>query len=727
MPNDLQTWGISGTRIALQQVAGSVERRLGLHVEFSGDAFTATAPASPDFTGPEKVSARVADGVIEIEVTLPAARGRGPMDLAIRYMAKLDQKRVRFRVEDDRPRLDLQLSAAPLDPVRLANLEQQFAIMAEFAVAWRAEAPEGRCPVDQEKLYEPVKEIAEPVTPLAPNGLGAKVREALDPAARYLRAGTSVALATASRIEQQYAEAALASLLPGYGILTLGRLRIPGVSPKGLIEIRGKSPGPLVVHASQLITGTSRWERDELRPALELLATRGEGTVFSGAYEEISQAFVFQGAKPTPTLPAIVSLPAGLAPLSDLCRFAVQLAGAGQLPAKAIGELAAELHHTLARLPNGGAERILPELARNTVLNWSGAARVSSADMARSLLSLKQTFAGAPPPAIVTRHAEVQGQLMRVLDPGLSGHLKGNLAGQDGAIDELVRRLRAEVLGRPLHQPLRWAALGPPGVGKSDSARLIAEWIGVPYESIDLGSFADAYTANAQLRGSGRGLVGSNEMGRIEALSKVHGGVVVEFADLDHAPPHVRPQLADLCLQILDKGAFETANGATCSAANLILAFTLNLPGGRDEKLARGMGFQQGSNRAHQVHRAIEELKAIVSTAFLSRVGTPILFGPLGEEALAVILERSVRRAVDTACERLGVPIPAWRMPERLGHRLLALAPGQSASLGARGLTEHARAYATEAAAEAIGFLRSAPAEVRVQLDEAAQRLEITE
>jgi hypothetical protein len=727
MGNDLQTWGASGAQLALQQVARSVESRLGLHVEASGDAFTATAPASPDFAGPDSLRARIADGVMEIEVTLPAARGRGPMDLPFRYLEKLDQK-VRPRLVEDHPRLDLRIDAAPLDPVRLTKLEQQFAVIAEFSAALRAEAPAHEHRADLETLYEGIKEIAEPVTPLAPASLSEQVRETLDPAAQYLRAGTSVALATASRIQQQYAEAALAAVLPGYGIPTLGRLRIPGLSPKGLIEIRTKSPGPLAVHASQMMNGTSRYERDEWRPALELLSVRGEGTLFSGAYEELSQAFVFQGTRPAPTLPAIIVIPAGMAPLSDLCRFAVLRASAGQVPAKTVADLAGELQRTLADLPQGGAERILPELARNAVLNWSGAAPVPSAGLAQSLLSLKQTFAGAPPPAVVARDAGLQERLIgRLLDPALTAYLKASLAGQEGAIDELVRRLRAEVLGRPLHQPLRWASLGPPAVGKSESARLIAEWIGVPYESVDLGSFADSYTANAQLRGSGRGLVGSNEMGRLESLSKIHGGVVVEFADLDHAPVNVRAQLADLCLQVLDKGAFETANGATCSSANLIIPFTLNLPGGRDERLFREMGFQQGSVRTQPVHRAIEELKPIVSSAFLSRVGTPILFGPLDAGALALILERAVRHALDTACERLGAPVPAWRMPERLGERLLALAPGHTASLGARGLAEHARAYAAEAAAGAIALLRTAPPEARILLDESARRLEIKE
>jgi hypothetical protein len=725
MANDLQTWGRAGEQLALQQVASSVESRLGLRVESSGDSFS-TAPVAADFTGPEMVRARIADGVIEIEVTLSAVQGRGPMDLPFRYLEKLDQK-VRPRLVDDRPRLDLRIDAAPIDPIRLTRLQEQFAIIAEFSAALRTEAPVSGRSIDLESLYEAIKEIAEPVTPLTPSP-GENLRRAFDPAAQFLRAGTSVALPAASRIEQQYAEAALAALLPGYGIPTLGRLRIPGLSPKGLVEVCAKCPGPLAVHASQMMNGTSRYEQDEWRPALELLSLRGQGALFTGAYEEISRAFVFQGAKPTPTQPAIATLPPGLAPLGDLCRFAVQRAGDGQLPARAMAELAEELQRTLADVPTGGAERILPELARNAVLNWSGAAKVSSASLAQSLLSLKQTFSGAPPPALVARDGELQERLLRrLLDPALGGFLKDTLTGQDDAIDELVRRLRAEVLGRPLHQPLRWASLGPPGVGKSDSARLIAEWIGVPYESVDLGSFADSYTANAQLRGSGRGLVGSNEMGRLESLSKTHGGVVVEFADLDHAPVHVRAQLADLCLQVLDKGAFETASGATCSSANLIVPFTLNLPDGRDEKLHRGMGFQTVNSPMQRLHRAIEELKLIVSSAFLSRVGTPILFGPLDDDALALILERAVRHALDTACERLGASIPVWRIPAGFGRRLLALAPGQTASLGARGLAEHARVWVAEAVAGNIAFLRSTPAEARIQLDDSARTLEITE
>ena len=140
---------------------------------------------------------------------------------------------------------------------------------------------------------------------------------------------------------------------------------------------------------------------------------------------------------------------------------------------------------------------------------------------------------------------------------------------------------------------MRYCAEGTPATGKSESTVLLAEWLGIPYICIDAASMSSSHTAAAQLLGSGRGIVGSYQSGRLEQAAKHHAGAVIEVSDLDHAVPEVRAAMADLFLQILENGEAQSATGAMFSCANLIFVFTMNLPGGQDAKVHQGIGFQK--------------------------------------------------------------------------------------------------------------------------------------
>ena len=154
-----------------------------------------------------------------------------------------------------------------------------------------------------------------------------------------------------------------------------------------------------------------------------------------------------------------------------------------------------------------------------------------------------------------------------------------------------------ECLARPLYQPFRYCAQGTPATGKSESAILIAKLLNIPYVNIDAASMPDYYTATSQLLGSARGIVGSFQSGRLEQAAKHHSGALIEISDLDHASPNVRCVLADLFLQILETGEAQSATGAMFSCANLILAFTMNLPKGQDERVRKKIGFSSEPTR----------------------------------------------------------------------------------------------------------------------------------
>jgi ATP-dependent Clp protease ATP-binding subunit ClpA len=275
------------------------------------------------------------------------------------------------------------------------------------------------------------------------------------------------------------------------------------------------------------------------------------------------------------------------------------------------------------------------------------------------------------------------------------------LLAQDDALAQLTAHLRMESLTRPPHQPLRYCAQGTPATGKSESAVLLAQRLGIPYVNIDAASLPDYYTAAAQLLGSGRGIVGSHQSGRLEQAAKHHAGAVIEVSDLDHATPQVRAALADLFLQVLETGAAQSAAGAMFSCANLIFAFTMNLPEGMDEGVRKGgPGFHQTVAPETVRARVVTEIKKYLSSAFLSRVGTPILFAPLDGEALAVIVERAIGAALRTAAERLQLGLSDIVIAPGTGAQVVVTLQANLTAFGARALLEHGRTQAATALLE---------------------------
>jgi ATP-dependent Clp protease ATP-binding subunit ClpA len=173
--------------------------------------------------------------------------------------------------------------------------------------------------------------------------------------------------------------------------------------------------------------------------------------------------------------------------------------------------------------------------------------------------------------------------------------------------------------------------------------------------------------------------------------------VVCEISDIDHAAPDVRSALADLFLMILETGEAQSAKGNMFSCAQLILAFTMNLPEGKDETVLKGLGFGGAPSWREVQRRVSGEIKDMLSSAFLSRVGTPVVFRPLDEEALATVVERAIDGALRTAAERMGTAVAGVDLEAGLGAHVLRSLDADTTAFGARVLLEHGRLLAADA------------------------------
>lgn len=637
----------------------------------------------------------------------PAARMR--MRKLVDLIASLNEKcrliAPRQQSPDEQPALwvSLEVAAEPMSMTRQDALMGEVEKLNAIARALQAEMPRSLDHTDLKEQYKGLSEHLQPVYPwkLRDTPQNEKLREWADDTHRFLQGGASVALVSPFPLVRELSLAVLAGVLTDAG-QTLGSTVNPRMKAEVLIQIVEKAPGTVAVHGPSVSLGSNAYEvGNEMDNLLRLLSSQGNPAVFTGSYGELQRIFSGgQGGAADPLRPVLRRVPP--VEREELAEFAVHRAAvqSGGIGGKKRRELARQVLEATGDLAPEVQKRILPMIANRRVQTWLDGREEDPGTRAyaASIAEVKETLGGLGQEKRAGRSPEVQGRFSgRLAGPELLDTLQDRLLGQDRALGELAQKLRMECLTRPPHQPLRYCAQGTPGTGKSESAVLLAEHLEVPYVNIDAASMPDYYTASAQLLGSGRGIVGSYKSGRLEQAAKHHRGAVLEISDLDHARPAVRSCLADLFLQILETGEGQTATGAMFSCANLILAFTINLPEGKDEQIHKPLGFAGTTSHGQAAAQVNTEIKRMLSSAFLSRIGQPILFDPLDKAVLARIVERTVVEAARRAITNLETIDARVETGDALGQSVVAQLDSDLLAFGARGVVERARSLTTEA------------------------------
>ncbi len=605
--------------------------------------------------------------------------------------------------------VEMRVQAIPMTPTRSGVFLSELKNLESAAIALQDELPEDLADSDLLERYKNISEILECILPgkesddaFAPV-LDAWCGQVID----FMSGSLSIAVAIQHPVAGDYLLAHLARHLSSAGG-TVGRLMVPSLNGKTLVDLAGKAPGIVAVPAACLNFGINPYEMaNEVQTMLQLLAGSGKQVIFTGNYPQLQSVFHGgQGGTSDPLLPVIRHAPD--IPEDSMIRFSIDQVGwkSGGVPAALKSGLFDRIRSALSDLPASGRVRVLTALVQRewNILQAGGSPPRPARDFATDIHELSETFSGLPNRPRGGRLEHVQERLNAVLTRSdLADVVKTEILAQDDAIDQLVARLRMECLTRPDHQPIRYCAQGTPATGKSQSAVLVARELGIPYINIDAASIPDFYTASAQLLGSGRGIVGSYQSGRLEQAAKHHAGALVEVSDLDHAPPQVRSAIADIFLQILETGEGQSASGTMFSCANLVFAFTINLPNGRDEGVRKRIGFQDQTSDREIRNTVLSEIRDLFSGAFLSRIGTPILFRPLDGPALALIVERAIRASIWAAASRMRMNVDEVRVEPSVGSRVIGRMDTHVLAFGARAIIEEARSLAAEAFME---FLR---------------------
>ncbi len=692
---------------ALDQVMALVAQALDMNIKSYGrqDSFTAEAKQARD--GIQSVTGRLTDqGMILLQMELMTARAglRMAIDPLFDQMSQLGEKVHIVQPEIDaqtgmiRYSIGLLVQAVPLSFSRANALTGEVKRLDELARNLRQELPEI---VSDGKLVDVYKKCADLLAPVFPvKNFAPEYDGWIEQTSEMLKGSLSIALAVEDPVSEQYSLALLASGLSSVN-WSLGRYLPAALPAKGIIEVAQKAPGLIVVSAMRIQIAANIYElSNDMQSALLALQQINKPVLFSGSFSQLQSLFHGgQGGINDPLLPVVVHAPQF--DISVLTSFCVDWCALeqGGLSAR---EKQTILHRALSVLqmqPVESQKRLLLTTVRREMRNLANrAGKASGAEFVQTVSDLSETLSGLSHKPRGGRSRHVQDRFTRnLLDPDLLDYFKEHLFAQDSALEQLVGRLQMECLTRPVWQPFRYCAQGTPATGKSESAVLLAQRLEVPYINFDAASIPDFYIASAQLLGSGRGIVGSHQSGRLEQAAKHHIGAVIEISDLDHAVPQVRSALGDLFLQVLETGEAQSASGAMFSCANLIFAFTINLPDGLDENVRKGLGFNNDPSETEVQKRVSTEIKRTFSSAFLSRIGTPILFEPLSGDALAVIVERIITNSIKTSAERTGLEIDSLHLAKGLGVKVMNTLEASLLSYGARAIIEHGRNLAAQA------------------------------
>jgi ATP-dependent Clp protease ATP-binding subunit ClpB len=227
----------------------------------------------------------------------------------------------------------------------------------------------------------------------------------------------------------------------------------------------------------------------------------------------------------------------------------------------------------------------------------------------------------------------LEGEVKKLIT--MEDRLRVRVVGQDEALERVANAIRRSRAG--LSDPKRpigsFIFLGPTGVGKTELARALAEFMFDDERAlirIDMSEYMEKH-AVSRLIGAPPGYVGYEEGGQLTEQVRRHPYAVVLFDEIEKAHPDV----FNVLLQIMDDGRLTDGKGRRVDFKNTVIIMTSNL--GSTYLQSENIRSEEAFERASK--QVLETLHSHFKPEFLNRVDDIIIFRPLGKEQLVKIVE----------------------------------------------------------------------------------------
>jgi ATP-dependent Clp protease ATP-binding subunit ClpC len=255
----------------------------------------------------------------------------------------------------------------------------------------------------------------------------------------------------------------------------------------------------------------------------------------------------------------------------------------------------------------------------------------------------------------------VEGEQEKLLK--MEEELHKRVIGQDRAIEALSDAIRRARSG--LKDPRRpigsFIFLGPTGVGKTELAKALAEYLFDDEDSlvrVDMSEFQERHTVS-RLIGAPPGYVGYDDASALIEAVRRRPYRVILFDEIEKAHPDV----FNVLLQLLDDGRLTDGQGRTVDFSNTVVIMTSNLGTASAGSGRTTLGFSPTAltkpsefERDEARKRVEDALRESFRPEFLNRIDEVIVFDPLTEDDLAEIIELLLKQELSRLAER-GVEI----------------------------------------------------------------------
>jgi len=308
-------------------------------------------------------------------------------------------------------------------------------------------------------------------------------------------------------------------------------------------------------------------------------------------------------------------------------------------------EEAASQRRAYQRATELKAERLrLEQEYNNATLQWQREGKIDGVVDEEDVAQLVSQWTGIP----VSRMLESESDKLVHMEERIHQRIVDQEEAV-AAISEAIRRGRAG-LKDPKRPIGSFIFLGPTGVGKTELARALAQFLFDDEEAmvrLDMSEYMEKHTVS-RLIGAPPGYVGYEEGGQLTEAVKRRPYRVILFDEVEKAHTDV----FNILLQLLEDGRLTDGHGRTVDFKNTVVIMTSNL--GTEEFQRQAIGFQHRDEADEQRMRKTMEsaLKQTFRPELLNRIDDVIIFHPLTEENLKSIVDLLVREVERRLAER---------------------------------------------------------------------------